>query len=346
MKPGVFVVTTVHWPDDTRIRERLIRTLSEEFAVKYATKYPGPADRSGLEWVGLAGGRIRRNFAALRLALGTDWDVMVLHDPETIPMGLLVRLLRRKPVIFDVHEDFPSVAHTREWVPNRLRPVLSVLARWILSLAERFLILTLAEPGYGRSFTRDHPVFPNYPDTSSYPPVQSKRRDEVVYLGDATLARGVDLAIEACRRAGFPLRLIGRVSTEIGRNVSPAAPGVFEEGVLPNPEAVRRVSEAAVGVIPLRDLPNYRHSQPTKLLEYLALGLPVVASDLPGTRDIAKDLEAAILVPPGDVAALAEAIKKAMTPEVRDLAITQSSMIRERFRWPADEVLSFYSNLL
>jgi glycosyltransferase involved in cell wall biosynthesis len=97
---------------------------------------------------------------------------------------------------------------------------------------------------------------------------------------------------------------------------------------------------------PLRDLPNYRHSQPTKVLEYLAVGLPVVASDLPGTRQLVDGLDAVFLVRPGDVSALAGAIDAARTPEMLSAAIEQAPLVRRQFSWPGDEVLDFYRSLL
>ena len=58
MNPTVLVMTTVHAPDDTRIRERLIRTLSQTWDVMYGAPLPGPTDISGLSWLPLSGGRL------------------------------------------------------------------------------------------------------------------------------------------------------------------------------------------------------------------------------------------------------------------------------------------------
>lgn len=349
MKPTALVITTVHWPDDTRIRERLIRSLAEDFRIVYAAKKPGPTDTEGVEWVELPGGRFRRNLAVLRHVLSAEWDVLVLHDPETLLAGWIARILRRRPVVFDVHENYPAVAGTREWVPDWMRSTLSRAVQLSLRISERLLTITLAEPGYASLFRTDHPVFPNYPDTSGFPEPQAERRNEAVYLGDATVARGVDVAIEACDAAGIPLRIVGRVSPEIEafiRANSTRAGDVLVEGVLPNPDAVRRVSEAAVGLAPLREIPNYRHSQPTKVLEYLSLGVPVVASDLPGTRALVEGLEGVYLVDPGDVSGFASAIGEAVSEEAKGTAMAQAPEIRNRFKWPEAEVRVFYRSLL
>jgi glycosyltransferase involved in cell wall biosynthesis len=346
VKSTILVVTTVHWPDDTRIRERLVRTLTEGFEVRYATREPGPSDKTGLEWIPLRGGRIRRDLAALWLAFSSRWDVLVVHDPELIPVALLARIKGR--VVLDVHEDIPATALTRKWVPKLVgRPLAWLLSR-LLRISERLIDVTLAEPGYQRMFDGDHPVFPNYPDTSRYPePGDGKR--SAVYLGDVTADRGARVAVEAAAKSGIPLVFIGRVSEELGQELTPSAhEGQIVElrGELPNPAALAEAALHGVGIAPLLDIPNYRYSAPTKVLEYLALGLPVVASDLPGTRVLVDGLEAVELVAPADAAALAEAMQRALEPDMRAVAAAQVATVRKRFRWPSGEVLDYYRSLL
>ncbi len=74
------------------------------------------------------------------------------------------------------------------------------------------------------------------------------------------------------------------------------------------------MATAAIGLIPLGDNPfSRRFTSPMKLFEYMAAGLPVVASDLPSLREILVDGVNALLTPPGDVAALARAVRRLRT---------------------------------
>jgi glycosyltransferase involved in cell wall biosynthesis len=349
MRPTVLVVTAVHWPDDTRIRDRLIRTLASEFDVVYASRAPGPTDKTGLEYVELGGGRLRRNLQAIRVALTTRWDVLVVHDPELLVAAVLARIMRRRPVVFDVHEDLPASAYTRAWIPRPVRRPLAGLLRGLVRAVEPILTITLAEPGYQRLFARPHPTFPNYPDTSHYPEARSAQDGPIVYLGDVTFERGADVAVAACSSLGVPLRLIGRITSETrGRLTERSELGerLTIDGLVPNRVAVNALTEASVGLAPLRDLPNYRHSQPTKILEYLAVGLAVVASDLPGTRELVEGLDAVFLVSPGDPDDLAAGITQARNPDVAEAARAQAPSIRKRFRWPEDAVRDFYRSLI
>lgn len=349
MTATILVVTTVHDPDDTRIRERLIRCLSSDFDVVYATRSPGPTDTEGLLSIPLAGGRLARNLQALGVLLRRNWDVAVVHDPELVPWAVVARLVRRRPVVFDVHEDLVAQVAAKDWIPGWAKPMARAVGRAVYWLAGKMLVLTLAEAGYSRLFGGAHVVFPNYPHLAFPAELAEWGDGSAVYVGDVKEARGLGDAVIAASRAGVKLGIIGRASSEYVEELSALATqhgGELEFlGSLPNPDAMGIVAAASVGLSPLRALPNYMHSLPTKVIEYLAMGVPVVASDLPGTREHIAALEAVELTPPGDVDAMARAIRTSVSPAVKEVALEQAAAIRRRFSWPAEEVRQFYMGL-
>ena len=102
---------------------------------------------------------------------------------------------------------------------------------------------------------------------------------------------------------------------------------------------------AAVAIVPWKNLPNYRDSVPTKLFEYLALGVPVVASDLPGIRGAGVEELAVVLVEPQDPEALAAGIVEALEGGLRGRAAADIGKVRGGYRWPDREVSAFYLGL-
>jgi glycosyltransferase-like protein len=71
-------------------------------------------------------------------------------------------------------------------------------------------------------------------------------------------------------------------------------------------------------------------------LEALATGLPVVAGDIPALGEFLVDGNNALLVPPGDSAALAEALSAlAASPSLRRRLAEGGAPVVERFTWPA-----------
>jgi phosphatidylinositol alpha-mannosyltransferase len=112
---------------------------------------------------------------------------------------------------------------------------------------------------------------------------------------------------------------------------------VIELGTVPHAELPRYHAAADVFVAPATG----RESFGIVLVEALAVGLPVVASDIPGYREVVRAGVDGLLVPPGDPVALAEAVDRVLRD--RDLARRLSAAARARaeaFRWEsvADEV--------
>ena len=351
MKPRLLVATSVHQPDDPRIRERLIRTLAGDFDITYAAPDPGPSDRLGIEVTSLAGSRTRRRRGVRRTLLSSEFDVAVVHDPELLPAAIAAHRKGRR-VVFDMHEDLPAQLLTRSTLPQVLRKPASAAARRYLRRAERMLPFTLAEPGYARLLARDHPVFPNYPRYETFPTPSADPDGPIVYLGDITEIRGALTLVEAMGVASAARRLVmvGRCSPALRRRIEEFALSIDVDveltGWLPHRNALGVVGRSAVGVSPLHDVPNYRHSLPTKTLEYLAMGVPTVATDLPGTRDVIGDRPGVELVPPGDAAALAAGIERALDAHVGRAAAGSAQSVRDMYAWPETAVRGFYLSLL
>jgi glycosyltransferase involved in cell wall biosynthesis len=59
-------------------------------------------------------------------------------------------------------------------------------------------------------------------------------------------------------------------------------------GFVRSEDALARVSGSLAGLCLLRDLPNYRISLPTKIVEYGALGVPVITTPLPLASDLVR----------------------------------------------------------
>lgn len=349
-RPRLLVVTTVHRPDDPRIRAKLIPTLAAEWEVTYASPAPGPTDRAGLDTVDLAGSRGRRLLRAALLLVSRRWDLVAIHDPELLLPGM-VRALLRRPVVFDLHENLPQQLLTRAGGIAALRRPLSRLAGWVLHRAERMLTVTLAEPGYASLFRRHHPVIANHLPLTLPAPQPEADPPFLAYLGDITVARGAFLALEAAAGAGARLVMVGRVAPpELASRLRARAGELGVEleltGPLPHPRALDRIAPARAGLSPLLDLGNYRHSLPTKVPEYLALGIPALVADLPGTREPTRGLAGLIFVPPGAAEEWREAGGRLAAAGLREAASAQVGEVRRRFSWDPETVLAAYRTAL
>lgn len=325
--PRLLVVTVVHRPDDARILHRQIRSLRDDgFTITYAAPWgafdvPRPDGVDPRELPRSVGRRrIGAVWAARRLLLdeAAAHDLVLVHDPELLVAVRLAGVQRLPPVVWDVHEDTAVALGDREWLPPRLRRIFAVLVRALERWAERNVHLILAEDGYRVRFRRSHPVVRNHPprvvaldgagevDVSGGPA-------RIVHVGRLSRGRGLLEMIALAERLGADhcLELVGPVDDDVAEALSAAdAAGVVRwHGFIPNDQVGAFLVGAAVGLCLLHDDPNYRVSMPSKVIEYLAHGLPVVATPLPEVEALLGTGEVGVLVPFGDVDAAVEAVR-------------------------------------
>jgi hypothetical protein len=275
------VCTIVHHPADARIYHRQIRALLE---AGHQVIYIAPveaeefsAERTGPQLQVIAVPRAvgRRRFGALRaarreLARHIAGADLLLVHDPELLLALPPRR-KRPPTVWDVHEDTAAALSTKAWLPRPLRPAAAAAVRAAERLAERRLHLILAEQGYVTRFGRAHPVVPN----TTY-----------VLIGPADpLARAL---IEPAQAEGL----------------------LSWPGFVPNDRAMALLDGALAGLSLLQDEPNFRHSMPTKVVEYMARGVPVVTTPLPAAADLVTRYECGFVVPFGDPRAAADAVLK------------------------------------
>ena len=91
-------------------------------------------------------------------------------------------------------------------------------------------------------------------------------------------------------------------------------------------------------------LPSRREGMPNALLEYLAMGRPVVATAVGGIPEVVEDGREALLVPPADPARLAAAIDRLLADDGRRADMGEAARRRaERYR--LEETIESYRRL-
>jgi glycosyltransferase involved in cell wall biosynthesis len=345
-KLRVFVCTVVHHPEDARILHRQISALLEAgHDVTYIAPFRACNVAPWREVVPVdvprATGRRRlRALRAARRALAAragEADLLLLHDPELL---LAVPHRLRSRTVWDVHEDTAAALGVKGWLPAPLRVPLRFAVRRVERRAERRLKLLLAEEGYRDRFRHPHPVVPNtthVPEAPAAPPGD----DRVVYIGQLSLARGAAdlIALARLLRAdGIKLDLIGAADADVRPLLRDAQrTGTLRwYGFVPNDRALRMAEGALAGLALLHDSPNYRHSMPTKVVEYMARGLPVVTTPNPIAAEIVTEAGCGLIVPFEDPEATAAAVRRlrADAPLRLDMGKRGHEAARARYHWP------------
>lgn len=344
----ICVCTIVHHPEDARILHRQIRSLLD---AGHDVTYIAPfRDCDVTPWPELTPVDVPRATGKSRLKAlhaahkelirqAVQADVVLLHDPELL-VGLPRRVWRRSLVVWDVHEDTAAALSAKGWVPGPAKPVLRPAVRLLEKQAERRYRLLLAEDGYQTRFRKPHPVVPNTTYVSETPP-SPPGDDRVIYIGHLSVARGTLDMIEMARTLapeGVKVELVGAADPDL----RPLLQAAQREGVLrwygfvPNDRALQIAEGAMAGLALLHDEPNYRHSMPTKVVEYMARGIPVITTPNPPAVEIVEPHKAGLVVPFGDPAAAADAVRKLRAePGMRaGMARDGYSAALANFHWP------------
>jgi glycosyltransferase involved in cell wall biosynthesis len=296
--------------------------------------------------------------------LGSLWnpyDIVQVHNPPDflLAAGLAPRL-RGSRLILDVHDFAPELFELHfAGAPKLVRRSVARIERWAFRRAD--LVLTVNER-YARRIadlrgsTADVAVVLNSLDEDLLPggPVPAGSGFRIVTHGTLNRHYGVEdlvTAFKEVREAVPDARLEiygdGDAKSSIRERIDELELGStasFEGRYLPQRDALRAVSGASVGVIANHGLARNHAALPVKLLEYVAMGIPVVTSDLHAIRDYFGPDEL-VFFPPGDAAALAAAlIGVARDPSAAHERVERARARYEAYRW--DRQAADYLDLL
>jgi glycosyltransferase involved in cell wall biosynthesis len=359
-------ITTVHPVDDHRILHKECVSLRE---AGYDVTLVGPHDHDvvvdGVPVVALrapARNRLermaRRPLAAYRAAVALDADLYHFHDPDFLPYG--VRLARAgKRVVYDAHEDVPVQLRHKEWIPERAR---AGVARAFAALEAACVgrIDAVVSPS-AAALDRLRPRQPravlvaNYPRLETIVPAArwADRARAACYVGGITRVRGACELVEAMSHVDAELVMAGAISPPALQRELERSPGwqrVRYLGRVGHYRASALLAEARVGVIPLHPIRNYVDAFPVKLFEYLAAGLPIVATDVPRWRAVLEAHDCGVCVPHGQPRRLGAAIAELLDDDERARAMGERGRraAEERYSWrsQADALVALYGELL
>jgi glycosyltransferase involved in cell wall biosynthesis len=195
-------------------------------------------------------------------------------------------------------------------------------------------------------------------DATRHPRPPFMQNGELRLIHHSNLQRiyGLEVLIEAIARIGgdLPVRadIYGdgpyRTRIEAAVTRTGTSDRVHLNGAVPIDELPALIAAADVGVIPTLPEPYMHYSLSTKLLEYAAMGVPIIASDLRTIR-AHFDAKAIHYVPGGDPDALAQAIRTAAADPVGAARMGAEAHRQEaQYEWAAqaERYLAIVARLL
>lgn len=361
-------LSSVHPRNDTRIFiKQCCSLVSQGYDVTLVVADDkGDEEKEGVMIVDV--GRLSGRFSRMLIttqrvfnkAIALDADIYQLHDPELIPIGLMLKRLGKK-VIFDSHEDVPKQLLSKPYLGPASQRVLSRL----FSIFERYACsrfdgIISATPSIRDKFIL---INPHTVDVNNFPLIGEldaaipwvEKHDEVCYVGGIGAIRGIKELVRASEflKSSARLNLVGCFSEYSIESEVKSYPGwarVNEFGFLGR-DGVRDVmARSAAGVVTFLPRPNHVDAQPNKMFEYMSSGIPVIASNFPLWREIIEGNNCGLCVDPLDPKAIANAIDYlVMNHDVaKCMGENGRKAVLEKYNWPVQAVklTDFYGDIL
>ncbi len=313
--------------------------------VTFGRPLPVPASGS----VARIGFVVRGWLGVRRFLRSTPFDVVHVHEPLVPVLPLAVLEYSQSVNIATFH----ATCGSRTSSPNLgYRLAGFFIRRWYERLDGRICVSETARNFISRFFPGEYRVIPNGIELERFAAAPRIPRPEptILFVGRLERRKGVPVLLQAFRlvKQKLPtarLEIVGpdgglrpRVEEYIRRH---RMDGVELTGFLPDDEVVRRYRQAWVFCAPATEGESFG----LVLLEAMAAGLPVVASDIPGYREVAGGSRAAVLVPPREPTTLAAALINVIAdPDLRADLGRRGQEWAARFDWNrvARQVLEVY----
>jgi glycosyltransferase involved in cell wall biosynthesis len=295
------------------------------------------------------------------VALRHKKSIIHFHDPELLPLSIFLRLFGYC-LVYDAHEDVGRQLLSKPYIPLPLRGAAAKIVRQVEALAGQCLNgIVAATPAIASRFNRERVVtVQNFPINTFIDHVSLEhyleRENRFGYVGALTELRGVCEIVAA----------IGLVPKQFAARLSLA--GTFDSSGLDSklkeqeqwqqvdfggwitPELVPlMLAQQRAGLVLLHPTPAYMESYPIKLYEYMAAGLPVIASDFPLWREIVGRAQCGLLVNPLDVSEIASAMTWILQHPEESMAMGKRgrAAVLEKYNWVPEQekLLTFYNDI-
>jgi phosphatidylinositol alpha-mannosyltransferase len=286
-----------------------------------------------------------------RILAPLDLDVVHVHEPTIPAVGAAATMMAKAPVVGTFHAAGAAAAFYDRWKPLAERILASITLRIVVSETARQTVIAFS-PG-------EYRVIPNGIEIERYSAARhgEKVPGRILFIGRPEPRKGLPALLEAFEglRRRLPeatLVLAGPTQEELqafaarerrtpNRNLA----GVTALGRVSHDVKIQQMAAAEVLCAPS----NGGESFGIVLVEAMAAGLPVVASDIPGYRAVVAEGSAGALVPPDNPAALEQALFTVLSnAELRE-DLTASGLARaERYSWDRliDQVMEAYADAI
>lgn len=367
MKGKICHLTSAHEYDDSRIFWKECRAAAEAGFETHLIAPDAPIEmKEGVHLHGLGSPiphRLRRMTAVVQwvyqLARNLNVDLYHFHDPELLPVGLLLKLQKKK-VIYDVHEDYPQAVIDKEWLPKCTRSWVAQLTASLEKFVARRMDLSVVVTSHIQdrflNMGCKTGVIHNYPLLNEFfsPELDwGKKERAVCYAGGINEIRGFFEMVAGIGMTEGKLLLAGWFESPSDREKARALAGwqqVEDLGMISRKKVGEIYGKSIAGLVLYHPAGNHVKALPAKMFEYMAAGIPVICSNFPLWQEIVTDNQCGICVDPLNSGEIAAAIRYLLDhpEEAQSIGKNGRRAILEKYNWETEskKLLTMYETLL
>lgn len=365
----VLVFTSVHIWNDTRIFYKQVSSLAK----KYNVEYHAPAEFkikkiNNISIIGLPQwksfyDRIKLNIILFLRIVKSNADIFHFHDFELIIIGLYIKIIKRKPVIFDIHENYMDQIKHKTQIPFLLK---NIISSWF-SFFNKYLInlfyIIFAESSYKKLFSNisssKFETILNLPILEIFDEFKIEDRSQNIdlfYIGALTPERGFNEMLQIIdelnsQKIYTNLHLVGPnwYKLKLSKNFTHIKDQIKFYGRMDLKEGYTISKNCLIGLCILHPIENYIESYPTKIFEFMACSLPVITSNFSLYKKIVQEGDCGICVDYKNIKDIANSIKFLINNPLKAIEFGKNGrlLVEEKFNWDLEEkkLLNFYKNI-
>jgi glycosyltransferase involved in cell wall biosynthesis len=362
-KKKICHISSVHFAMDTRIFYRMCMSLKKEYEVDLIAVHPPQTEQINgvniIPFKRLHNKPFRILFGWLLMffkAIKRNASIYHIHDPELIPCGLLLRLLGKK-VILDIHENIAEDLFDKPWIKNQ--QMVYKIFHFFEKLACKYFYILLAEKSYEKRYkklAKNWSTVLNYCDVDFFEAIEKNRKPQsklkLFYIGIVLENRGILQIIETVKKLkdeGYQAEFhcVGELYSDLRSKIhslpyyEELEQQLFFHGRKNLEDGYALSEEMDIGMCIIWPMSNSVESYPTKLFEYMSIGLPIITSNFPLYREIVEGNGTGICVDPKDT----EEMKKAILSIHMDVKKSElmgkngKKAVKEKYNWKSEELV-------
>jgi len=240
-------------------------------------------------------------------------EVIHCHDFDTLPVGLLWGKLKKVPVVYDAHEHYAELVRPRlrGWIGTSVFKIISHSENTGAKYSNAVITVDDILGDSFKKFNKNVHIIGHYPNkkfSDTHNPVFTRQVITLLYVGRISIDRGALIYIDIIRHLkalNIPAILVfagiitpAADSQVIIQHMGGIEDSIILKGWIPYQNIRELYLSSDIGLSILMPIPRYILAVPVKLFEYMAHGLPVIASNFPNITAIVNDANCGNVVDP------------------------------------------------